>query len=882
MTRRFLPFALLSLAVSVALAQPATPSAALLPTAPLQAGGLLQGARLSVTVGKERQPVKLLPTRSGGSALRVDLFTDQPLTIHVLASSEGRCLVWQISCANTGAQPLWLELGPELLLKRTGPLSCFDGWDDFADPQQLVSSARLAGNMPLTCAWNDQATVAVGLDPTQLVSYMRHEYEPLADNSARLATLTRIVLDPGQSETVRFIALTAPGEWGKYEAFEAYYDSFPSCFVARPDVDPRASLSSSMYATWPASNWSPETARRLYGGWDWCYAPFRRTGDIVGRAELWDYKPARTPDKTRSLPREEYLKWRAERFEDGARRCDVGMMFYIPSQVWCEESLARERYADALTTDPKAKVYFDTPWVTGHDNELRVFPYQTSFGAQSARDIAQVAQDLDLAGFAFDTAGDGVRYLGPALPKLPHRAWDDQVGVYCDESIAITHLMDYVHSLRKDGRALAVVANPMHYGTFASCCHSDSAMLEANPWTGTRENGDRLRWKMGHKTLVWWEGYEFENLVDAESITKDQLTRVIQGLADFTLLQSLRVGYIPPTNFTLGVGRLARWLPAITECVQAGWQPVPAARVPAPLWSSRYGRGLSTILAVAHETGAPVKGEVAVENQRLGAGAYLFANAAADETANRVVKGETVIPLGVPVRTPVLLRAVAAVAPAPAVREARVALLTGATGGSLMLALTGNGPASLTVRAPAGMAPAAATAEGKPLPISAGGQLRLTLKGHAVVYVKFASKLLALKDTDLLDFPFLKDGKPNVTVVIPARASETTRHAAFRLQEYFRYWTGYVQEPAAEVLLPIVAEGERVTGPTVRFAVTPGKPARVAAQNGSLSITAPDDQALLAATFAMLRALDGKYWSPGKLPATPLFRKLGLAGTVIE
>ena len=32
--------------------------------------------------------------------------------------------------------------------------------------------------------------------------------------------------------------------------------------------------------------------------------------------------------------------------------------------------------------------------------------------------------------------------------------------------------------------------------------------------------------------------------------------------------------------------------------MQAGWQPVPAARVPAPLWSSRYGKGLGTLIAV--------------------------------------------------------------------------------------------------------------------------------------------------------------------------------------------------------------------------------------------------------------------------------------------
>ncbi|MBU0611545.1 MAG: hypothetical protein KKI08_26950 [Armatimonadetes bacterium] len=879
MTIRSLPL-LSALIAAVAVAQPTPPS--LLPAPLLKAaGGMLEGGRLTVTLGKERTPVKLQPRQATATG-RWGFQTDQPLTVSVTVHQVGRCTVWEVACTNTGQAQQWLELGPELLLKRAGPLNVFDGWDDFADPQELVSSDRLRGNMPLTCALNDQTTLAVGLEPSQLASYFRHEFEPLADAKARLATLTRIVLDPGQSETVRFVTLTAPGEWGKYEAFEAYYDSFPSFFVARPDVDPRASLGSAIYSAWPASNWSPEVTRRLYGGWDWCYAPFRRTGDIVGRPELWDYTPARPMDKTRSLPRDQYLKWRAERFADGAKRCDVGMMFYIPSQVWCEETLAREHYADALTTDPKAKVYFDTPWVTGHDNELRVFPHLTTFGEQSLRDLAEVARDLDISGFAFDTAGDGCRYLGPALPKLPHRAWDDQVGVYCDESIAVTALMDYVHTLKRDGRTLAVVANPMSYGTFASCAHCDSAMLEANPWTGTRESGDRLRWKMGHKTLVWWEGYGLEDFVDPDTVTKDQLTRVYQGLADFTLLQSLRVGYIPPPLFTNGIARLVRWLPAIVECVQTGWQPVPAARVPEPLWSSRYGTGLSTILAVAHETGQLVNGDVTVENKRLGGNVLLFSGYDGAEMTNRLVQGETVIPLNVPVRTPVLLRAQLAVAPGAKLSQAKVSEEIGIASHVLTADLSGAGPATIGLRVPVGMPIASVTVDGKAVICTPAGDIKLTLKPQTKLVVSFASKLFAVKDSALLDFPFIRDGKPNVTLVIPKNASETTRHAAFRLQEYFRYWTGHVQQPPAEVLLPIVEEGAAVHGAMVRFSLTPGKPARVAFDRANLVISAPDDQALLAATFQLLRALDRRYWFPGRLPATVLNRRVGLAGTVVE
>jgi hypothetical protein len=144
--------------------------------------------------------------------------------------------------------------------------------------------------------------------------------------------------------------------------------------------------------------------RRLFAGWEWCYAPFRRTGDIVGRAELWEYTPARLFSKDRTKARDAYLADREGAFAQGDARSNLAMMFYIPSQVWCEEQLARERYTDALVTDPKVKTHFSTPWVTGHDNEVLVFPYGTSFEEQSRKDLAEVARDLRLGGFAFDTA----------------------------------------------------------------------------------------------------------------------------------------------------------------------------------------------------------------------------------------------------------------------------------------------------------------------------------------------------------------------------------------------------------------------------------------------------------------------------------------------
>lgn len=839
---------------------------------------LLQSAQLVVNIGKERRPATLQSGSLSGGKVAYQAAPGLEVTAGI--APEGRCLVWTVACTNTGNEALWLEVGPQLQLKPAGEVSFFDGWDDFASPSKLQASTKLQGNMSLTSVSTEQATLAVGLEPSQLVSYLRHEYEPQGE-TARLAAITRVIVDPGKTENLRFISLAAPGEWGKYEALDAYYESFPSFFVPHPDVDPRVNMGSAQYVGWPAGPWSPEIARRLYGGWDWCYAPFHRTGDIVGRPELWDYTPARPFDKSKGRPREEFLEWRKQAIIDGERRCNIAMMFYIPSQVWCEEQLAKEKYADSLTQDPKAVTYFDKPWVTGHDNELRVFPYMTSFGEQTFKDMAQVAQDLEITGFAFDTAGDGVRYFGPVLPRLPHRAWDDEVGAYCDELVAIANLMDYVHTLKRDGRPLGVVSNPMANGTYSSCFHSDSAMLERNPWSYNRTESDRLRWKMGHKTIVWWESWNVEDFVDPDSVTGDQLRQVYQGLADFTLLQSLRNGYIPTPMYTSGMAKLTRWLPAIVECVQTGWQPVPAARVPEPLWASRYGKGLDSLIAIAHETGEPVQADVEIVNMRLGNGTYLFSGYDGSELQNNVEQGQTRLALEVPVRTPVLLRAQASVSPATALQEANVAYQGGICFGQLNMTLSGRGAATISVRIPEGMRPSGASADGKDVTVTPEGQIKLTLRPNTKLSVSFASKTFWLTDRALLEFPFIKDGQANCTIVIPQKSPRGQEQAALRLRAYFSYWTGRVQQPADEVVLPI--EETPVEGlPQVSLIIRPQAAPQVSRVDDHLQIAAPDDKALLALTLDVLRALDSKYWFPERVRGSALNTRTGLSNTIIE
>lgn len=840
----------------------------------------LRSARLVLFDGRGKRPltVTAAAVRRQGKGIRIEYAaTATKLAVVLDLEPRGRCMLWRVTCRNAAGQQQWVELGPELVLCASSKLTAFDGYnDDVPAPDKPIAMDKLQVTFPLAIAWSPAAAAGVGMAPDQLPSYLRHEFRP--GEVSVLGSYGRIVVDAGKQERVTFVTCCTRGEWGKYEVFEAYYDSFPRWFAATPGVDPRASMGGAQYRAYPVRQWSPEICRRLWCGWEWCYAPFRRTGDIVGRPEFWQYDPARPFGGARKLPMAKYKAWRKKAFEDGAKRCGVAMMFYIPAQIWCEERLARERYADALTTDPKVRTSFYQPWVTGHDNELRMFPYGTAWAEQSRRDMKQVAQELDLAGFAFDTAGGCARYRGPALDKLEHRAWDKD-GVFCNENVAVAKLMDFTHTIEKAGRPLAVVAN-IGAGTYTSCFHCDSAMLEGEPWKLHRTFGDRLRWKLGHKTGVWWEGYGLQHFIDADRASAEQVKAVYRGLSDFTILQSFRVGLIPPPNFTHGVRKLVHWMPALTECVRLGWEPVPAARVPEPLWTSRYGRGIQTRIAVAHETGEPVSATLRIQNDRLGPGAHLFAPYHAGSSTNTLRDGDTEIPLTVPSRALTLLRCVCAITPVDAVESAEVSLERGIDRWTVRAAMSARpGKVRIAPAVPPDMRVHSVALNGRALEARATA-VECELLARNELTVTLASTVFDCTGDELVGFPFVKDDRPNCTIVVPEDASDTLRLAAFRIQEYFRYVHGRALRPTRDVVIPIAGARTSQHKRSVTFAV--GAPPRVALKGDTLALTAPDDTALLDLTFKLLRALDTRHDYPDQLPATALHRRVGIADKVLE
>ncbi|NOY82198.1 MAG: hypothetical protein GXP31_14465 [Kiritimatiellaeota bacterium] len=860
---------------------------------------LIDRVRLRLELGPKHVPLALGDIHAEKTLPGFTVFgriAEPLMDVAVAFTPRGESLLWTVKLRNRAPKVVRLELGPEVVFGRTTRPTVFDGFnEDAVAPKTPALMHNFRMMTPYAAAWTPHGSVGTAISPLELPSWLQHAYRP--GPPATLTTTTRIVLASGEERSVRFVTVGARGDWGKYEIMQAYFDAYPKCFLPFPGVDERVWLGGAEYRAFPVREWSPEICRRLGAGWEWCYAPFRRTGDIVGRPEFWDYTPVRPFSKRRALPIDAFHAWRKKAFRDGDRKCNVMMAFYVPAQIWCEERLAHQRYADALTLDPDSRIRFDTPWVTGNDNEVRVFPFRTSWGRQSRKDMGEVAHRLNLRGFAFDTADGVARYRGPALANLPNKylAWDKD-GVFCNESVAVAKLMDFVHTLRtSDGKPLAVIGN-IGTGVYTSDIHCDAAMFEGEPWKLFRTYPDRLRWKLGRKAAVWWEGYGIERFIrDGNDPTQKQIAAIMRGLADFTLLQSLRLGYIPPPNYTQGVARLARWLPRIIDCIRRGWQPVPGVRVPEPLWAARYGVGLDTVLVVAHETGQPVKADLRIENSRFGVdGRLMVADARGRPLRNAFPSdtNTTMISANVPVRTPRLFEAVAELLPADRgpfpLKQGEVAVTQGVARRLvriLMQPRRAGREVVLRLGRPRGMHLVAATLDGRTLGVDAEARFSFRLTAPAALVAEFASDTFQGTDAALFDFPFVRDGKPACTIFVPEKVGPRVRRSAFRIQEYWRYWYGRALKPGHDVRIPIRTGDPTPAGDAaavvLRLDAAMPTSGAVAIQGNRLLVRAPNELMLERTVSHLLAALDHRFFFPDRILGSALNNKVGLAGKVL-
>jgi hypothetical protein len=760
----------------------------------------------------------------------------------------------------------------------------------------------------------------------------------------RISFETRVVLPPGASTDLRFVAYTFEPNWGWRSALDDYYLAFPECFHPHPKTDPRMNNTLDCMNLGYGGNAtlvkSPELFRRLRAQCGWVYAPFKRIGDFYGRPEYWI-----NPDPATESYATNYVSnirsaedWRAVRhknFEE-ARRVNVSNLFYISNAI--EKYLAEGFYPDAVIKPPSPFVW--RPW----ESNYRSFTAGGKYGQQLDRDLADLARENYIGGFAWDsTGGMGQRiYRGSQMWDMPAVAFDED-GPYVFEGVGIATTIHHMHSMPAfDGRYVAgCKINPSgeHPMPYMLNIAADVGLVEwRNITPYVRSEGEDAprylplyRHLMGQKAMVQHSalrGDTWGENIDWHKYPPEQMRLMYRAWIEYNVIADIYYGVLPQSQIVLGVPEMSPIVDMLIDLIcERGWYATPAATAPAELLLSRYGQGLRSVITLGNGTTAPISGKTRIYGRDVGGGAPLVASYTGEAVSSHVspsqaevetrlkprrwqaleltasyrgkasfeanvqivktrhmvearvrndsndaVAGQWQFPAIPGYGVPEITLGGKPVAPAKSPSSA-----TSATARSGVTVHAAAMPASAKSGTAEPIVPNAGTGNGGPINSGPGtpkggsaasrpsdGTDGLTIvsaslaKG-AVLSARYFSKTYLSSDESIAAFPFVQNGQPQATIILPQNAGGEAQQAANWIREYFRFW--YAEEQGTKnVMLPITDAKSASSGLLPNTVVLrTGQPRAIRVQANTLEITAPDEWDLSQWVWESLHVLDSRY-----------------------
>lgn len=857
----------------------------------LQDGRDGRALRLEILRGLETQPLELAPSESGYHSL------GGALTVRVERSARGKLAGWEIELINDGGEDLRLQ--PQLVWTAPG-LGAYDRyWDGSQTLVQLgeITEARKFSALRSMAPWSGlvgaKSVLVLGTDPGQILSFVESGFVPPVDgHPAELSFAARLIIPPHGKRAISFFSgdLDAPFG-GERELVQRVHEAYPQSFQPDPHAPPSLWGASAHY--WMASK-SPDTLpgraplefmRRMNVSWEWCYSPFKRSGDIWGEEEYWDYTPLVPFDKKASLrlgqtinfatiDRDEFLKRREKYFNQyhGA----FGFMFYTPFAAWMEHQLAREKFPDAIIDDATQMTdlkYF----VTGYDRELLVLPWFTSYQKLVEAQYRRVAEAYDIHGFGFDVALGGARYRGPAAANSDAPRAYDEKGDFIDVGAAAAHVLDYVKSLptRFDkSQRLAAVINGTR--SFNSAVRGDYGMLEGTPYFHGREQIPLSRYLFGQKPASWWKGWSYTQFAvpNWQRYDREHFLKTMRGLVDYTIFSSFQWGNIPTLNYEMGVPKVTGTVPILIDSLRRGWQavfPVDFAWE-GSVHTGRYGHDLQTRLFWGNPYEETRRIDATVDGSYLGDGTFVFASRlnGPARLENKLDHGKTLFSVEVPSRQPLLIDAVAAM-PADAVGTITASLETSPYCIRITLDVrTEEGkPAMLRLPRHEGYDAPVVHGGGGVLPVAArDGWYELTLPPggkESGITAEYVSSLLRFTPEQLAAFPFFTaQFDPGFTVYSPSLKQLSPYVIDERLRQFVSFYPiASGKNPAPQPLR--FTEDKSAAGPVVAITLDPAARTEISfAAADRIAITARTPAELSASLDLFLALLNDRYpYHPG-------------------
>ncbi len=729
-----------------------------------------------------------------------------------------------------GAPQRWLMVRVIATPATNAVASFWNGEFDYTRCTADVLTRDMRYAIPLVALYGPGGGLAWGIEADQLVSYF--EGGASFDGERQFWFGYKVVVDGEPT-------------FGYLDAFERHHDLFPEIFsIHGRQCDFRCTGPGADYKAWGTG--SPELTRRFRGTWDWCMRGFIHAGNWANRRELWRDSEKSYQSFAKSVTRR----------EENLRTCrTAGMRYFAPT--WTDVDLAAERWPDSRVFNPNVNTVWEKCLTT--DCHM-TFPASNAYFDSMKKDLEEIMGDGSLSSVG--------------------RAWDDE-GVYVRVPMGTAQLMDYIHTLDAPVGKAGVTPNN---GDYAVLARADAVLIEHSP-TRLVENWNK-RLMAGEKVMSWWDDFDLWSYTDYENGERDRLRADLAAMARFIRLRSYQLGGVPMYRQASGIRSQVEALPRIARVVSAGWQPVPAMKGDGDLWFARYGSappkgqfiylpggGDTTWLVAGNPAAEAAASDIEVHSKYLGYTGVLLADDTGAPLRQTATGGITTLHATVPAAWERVFY--------PCLR------LSEGTDITATVKVEDNLRERIfRVTVHEVRTPGEVSAVARP-DWFGGGRVRwqgqqLPNKSETVWYVPwphpidrpgvlefdFGSAWFHATRDALLDFDFVSDGEPACTIVVPEDANADEDYAAFRLQEYFRFWTREVE--GAEVALPI-AHGE-VEGRRVLIGRATGAGSLKVAYPGHISVV---DEALLVwsdtadpvpAMLKLLDVLDTKYGYYGVCP----------------
>lgn len=570
----------------------------------------------------------------------------------------GVCFHWNVRNQTDVEQFVMLSLDFEFVAKHG--MQFYTGKETVplggkARMQRWDGRVKLRERIPLAGVYSSDIGLAMGLAADEF----HGEWVPQLGRDDRgkavVSQTMRIIVNAKGSYDGSFVVFGFLPKYAERDAIRRYHAMYPAIFKRRNDIDPRLHGTSASYLAWKRND--AELSRLTGSDWEWCINPYRRNGDIADSKQFWNYTPVRPFSVNRDkvdVPRDTWLARKKDKFAQG-QWCNTAMVYYHISGVWAESQLANE-FLDSRMDNPNADgLIYRKTWGPAQDDAQAMFTWQTSYGDFVRQSCRQANDSLDIAGFGFDSPNPQMKYRGSALAKIKRKNFDEH-GAYASNALAVAHLLDFVRNQNDDhGGKLGTVTNLNMLQHWLAAFHTDTCLIEKNPWGLLPPYPLQHRYAMGEKSISWWEGYHADDLLDLSTIKDEDFREAIRGLADYTALRSIFCGVEYQHLFSSGVEYLIRVLSLNKALNHAIWKPVPGFEVEhtdKQLWLSRFGQNETTFLAIGNATAKSLAGTAVVypDELNLTRGA-IFAEYYGHDTINTLASdGTTQVRYDIPTR----------------------------------------------------------------------------------------------------------------------------------------------------------------------------------------------------------------------------------------